>query len=810
MKNSKLFTLMAALLVLSLNTFAQNNDGSVKGGIKAGVKPVESATVNLLKAADSSVVKMTVTNKMGEFKIDHVAYGNYLISVSAVGFETAYLPKIEISKEHSAHNVNELKLVEKPKALQNVVVTSKKQFIEQKLDKTLINVDASPTNTGLNALEILEKSPGVSVDKDGNISLKGKQGVMVMMDGKPTYLSSADLANLLKNMPATQLDQIEIMTNPPAKYDAAGNAGIINIKTKKNKIQGFNGSVNLGTGYSVLFKTNNSVLLNYRTGKFNIFSNYSHNWNRGRQTLNLTRVFPDTVFEQLSKMAPNYQNHSFKIGADFYASKKTTIGVVFSGFENPGTFSNNNMTLKKDFEGNILSNTQTISKNEDKWKNQAVNFNLRHVMDSTGKELSADIDFLHYNSDNTQNFSSYFYDRSGSKNQQDEYLRGRLPSDIKIYSAKADYTHPLKGNAKIEAGVKTSYVQTDNDAQYANLVNDKWITDAGRSNHFIYKENINAAYINSSKEFTKKWSGQLGLRIENTNAKGNQVTTNEVFDRNYTQVFPTAYVGYKMNDKNQFALSYGRRIERPNYQDMNPFYYFLDKYTYQVGNPYLRPQFSHNIEINHSWNSILNTSLGYSQTKDILQEILEQIDSTSTSYVKKGNLAKQNSLSLSVSANIPVTKWWRANIYTNVYRNHFTGVVNNGPINVSGITGVGNMSNAFTFKKGWGAELSGWYRTKSVEGTLVANPMGAVNIGISKQVLKNKGSIRVNVRDLLFTQKFSGYSKYQNIDVSINNRRDSRQVNVSFIYRFGKQFNTPQRKKGGAGEEQNRVKVGNN
>ena len=810
MKKFCSYLLLLVLCFSSLNSFAQKAEGNISGLVISNGEPKELASVSLIGGSDTSVLKMGVTDKSGQFQLISVPFGTYRIVISAVGFQNTISRSFELSATQANYTIEKVDLKPAPKALQNVTVSTKKQMIEQTLDKTIINVDASPTNAGLTALEVLEKSPGISVDKDGNISLKGKAGVMVMMDGKPTYLSATDLTNLLKNMPASQLEQIEIMTNPPAKYDAAGNSGIINIRTKRSKTQGFNGSVNLGAGAGFYPKTNNSIALNYRTGKFNIFTNYSHSWNKGYQTLDLKRVFPDTLFDQVSKMNSDFQNHNYKIGADFFASKKTTFGVVFTGFENPGSMTNNNTTLKKDKSGNILSRTETLSKTNESWSNKALNINMRHVFDSTGKEITADVDYLGYNSKNQQNFSSYFFDKAGGKSQVDEFLSGKLPSDIKIYSAKVDYSQSLKGKAKLEAGVKSSYVETDNNAQYATLVNDSWETDMGRSNHFVYKENINAAYVNTSKEFNKKWSGQLGLRIENTNAKGNQVTTGEIFNRNYTQLFPTAYVGYKHNDKNQFSLSYGRRIERPDYQDMNPFFYFLDKYTYQVGNPYLRPQFSHNIELSHSWNSILNSSISYSKTNDIMQQVLEQIDSISTSFVKRSNIASQNNLSLSVSANIPVTKWWRANIYTNVFRNHFKGVVNNGPIDVSGTTGMANLSNSFTFKNGWGAELSGFYRTKSIEGTLVANDMGAVNVGFSKQILKKKGSLRLNIRDVFYTQQFSGYSKYQNIDVSIRNTRDSRVANLTFTYRFGKQQNSPQRKKGGAGDEQQRVKVGGN
>ncbi len=816
----KIFTLLAAygLTAMSFITSAQTTEGKVTGTVSSLSKPIEAATVSLLKAKDSSLVKMSLSGKTGNFEIEKLVEGKYLVSVTIVGFTKYYSEAFELNNANQLYTVKPIELVSSSKALKDVTVTAKKPFVEQKLDRTLINVDASPTNAGLTAMDVLEKSPGISVDKDGNISLKGKQGVMIMIDGKPTYLSAQDLANMLKNMPGNQLEQIEIMTNPPAKYDAAGNGGVINIKTKKNKAQGLNGNITLGGGMGRNPKTSNSLNLNYRVGKVNMFGNYSHNWNKGYQNLELIRIFRDkttneisSIFGQKAEMTPNTQRNTYKIGADYYITKKTTLGVVLNGFENPGSFLNNNVTNITDGAGNLISRTEAKNKNNDRWSSIGGNINLRHIIDTTGTEITADLDYVNYGNNSNQMFGNYFYDKAGDKKQPDEFLKGQLPSNIKIYSAKTDYTHPLKGNAKIEAGLKTSIVETDNNAQYANLVNSDWVTDAGRSNHFIYKENINAAYVNSSKEFNKKWSGQLGLRLENTNSKGNQLTTGETFKRNYTQLFPTVYVGYKMNEKNTFSLNYGKRINRPDYSDLNPFYYFLDKYTYQVGNPYLRPQFGHNIELNHSFKGFLNTGVYYNKITDIIQQLLDQVDSTHTTFVKRENIASKRSVGLQVSAGMPVTKWWRTNIYTNVFNNRFSGIVNGGNLTVDGTTFTTNISNQFTFKKGWSGEVSGFYRTGGIEGTMAMKGMGAVNVGISKQVLKNKGSVRLNVRDILGIQQFRGSTKYQNIDVSIKNRWDNRVANVSFTYRFGKaQQSTPQRKRGGTDDEQSRVKTGGN
>lgn len=809
-----------ALIFIGLASQAQTGSaGSVSGKLAASAKPVEAATISLLQAKDSAVVKAGTSDKSGSFAFDHIKNGSYLIRVDAMGFQQYYSSRFTLSNEHNSYQANAIELTATSQQLNGVVVSAKKQMVEQHLDKTVVNVDASPSNTGLSALDVLEKSPGITVDKDGNVSLKGKGGVLILVDGKPTYLSATDLANLLKNMPSTNLDQIEIMTNPPAKYDAAGNSGVINIRTKKLKTKGFNGSVTLGGGMGRNPKVNNSVNLNYRTGKVNIFGNYSYNFNKGYQTLDLVRNFRDqqtydilNVFNQHTKMTPDYQSHTFKTGIDITASKKTTLGFVVNGYLEHGSFTSDNTTHIYDPKGTLDSTTLAHNKQKDHFHNLGANFNLRHAFDTAGRELTADLDYIHYSTANDQQFQNIFYNNAGSKMHPDEFISGNLPSNINIYSAKADYTHPLKGNAKLEAGIKSSYVKTDNNAQYANLENDQWVADTIRSNHFVYTENINAAYVNLNKQLSKKWSAQLGLRVENTNSKGNQLATSQSFTRNYTQLFPTSYIGYTLNDKNQFSLSYGRRIERPDYQDMNPFYYFLDKYTYQVGNPYLKPQFSNNIELNHTFAGVLTSSIGYSRTNDIIMDVLKQVDSTKTSFQTKGNIAASTAYTASVSFNKPLTKWWRTSVYVQGNYSTFKGFINNGILDVSGASFMTNISNQFELPHNWGMELSGFFRSRSVEGTIVSLPMGMMSFAVSKQIMKKKGTIKVNFRDFANLQYFHGYSRYQNVDMQIQNHWDNRVVNLTFTYRFskGQAVQTRQRNGSASDEEQGRVKKGGN
>ncbi|BAV06346.1 Outer membrane receptor proteins, mostly Fe transport [Filimonas lacunae] len=810
------------LIALTVNTFLAGayaqSPTIVSGSVISNQAPVEAASVYLLKAKDSSIVKAAVSAKNGAFTLPVLVNGHYLLAIEALGFQKQYSAAFEM--KGAAFHMPVIELVAAGAALNGVTVTSKKPFVEQHLDKTIINVEASASNAGLSALDVLEKSPGISVDKDGNVSLKGKGGVLILVDGKPTYLSAAELANILKNMPSTNLEQIEIMPNPPAKYDAAGNSGVINIRTKKSRIVGLNGSVTIGGGMGLYPKTSNSASVNYRTGKVNVFANYSHYWNKNMQDLRLTRKFRDqdtkelvSNFDQQTKMIKNGQNHNFKVGADYAVTNKTTIGVVVNGMFNPRVNTNHNTTQISRPDGTIDSITVADNTYKNNFNSLGGNLNLRHVFDSTGRELTADIDYIQYQSEDKQTFRNTFYNNSWGKTRADEYMKGRLPSDIKIYSVKVDYTHPLPGNAKLEAGAKSSYVKTDNNALYDILNNGtgKWDADMGRSNHFLYKENINAAYVNLSKKWSDKWSSQLGVRAENTNANGNQVTTGETFDRHYTQLFPTVFVGFNPNAKNQLGLSYGRRIERPDYENMNPFYYFLDKYTYQVGNPNLRPQFSHNIELNHTWNGFLTSSVGYSRTNDIILDVLEQVDSITTSYQTKRNIASSYTFTASVSAGFPVTKWWKTNLYVQGNYRRFSGLLNNEYIAVGGPSMTANMSNQFQLSGTWSMELSGWIESRHIEGVLDMRAMGAANFAISKQILKKKGTLRLNVRDFLNVQAFRGSSKYQNVDITIYNQWDNRVVNLSFTYRFskGQGATAQQRKRGGAGDEQNRVKEEN-
>jgi iron complex outermembrane recepter protein len=389
-----------------------------------------------------------------------------------------------------------------------------------------------------------------------------------------------------------------------------------------------------------------------------------------------------------------------------------------------------------------------------------------------------------------------------------------LPSTINIYSFKTDFSHSFKNGLKFETGLKTSYVSTNSTANYYDVINNIPEVDTTKTNHFLYRENINAAYVNFNKQF-KKWSVQAGLRLENTNYSGHQLgnsytvnNNDSSFSKSYVNLFPTVYISYQANAKNQFGINYGRRIDRPAYQDLNPFLFFLDEYTYQAGNPYLQPQFSDNVELSHTYNNFLTTTLNYSYTKNYFAETFQQ--QGQATIVRNGNIGVRQNAGIAISAQIPVQKWWTAILYSNFTYNKFTGMLYGSDIDISSPTLLFNVSNQFKFSNGWSAELSGFYRSKGVEGQILLQPFGQMSSAISKQLFHDKANIKLGVRDMLHTQIVKGTIDFQQTDATFRNSRDSRQVSLSFTYRFGKTIKgiQPRRHSSSAEEESNRVKSG--
>ncbi|MDQ0967727.1 ferric enterobactin receptor [Flavobacterium sp. W4I14] len=776
-------------------------------------KNIEFATAALLK--DSVLVKTTFTEKDGLFSFDKLGYGKYLIKVSVVGSPIYQTDTLVLTANQSVINLADIKIKAGATNLKEVNISGQKAFVERKIDRTVVNVDALISNAGTTALDVLSKSPGVNVDQNGVISLKGKSGVAIFIDDKPTYLSGADLDNYLRSLPSSSLDQIELMTNPPAKYDAAGNGGVINIKTKKTKIAGFNGGINVSLNQGELSRSNNSFNFNYRKDKINVFGNLSYNLNNSFTDLDLNRKYKNddgsakSYFNQNSYFRRHGNTFNLKTGLDYYASDRTTWGVVLTGMNRISKQVNNNTSNLSNASMQLDSVIRAENIDQIKYQNAGVNLNYRHKFKQAGRELTFDADYLLYRNQTDQTYYNFSYLPSGALKYQD-ILTGNLPSNIDIYTAKADYSHPLENKWKLDAGVKTAYTKTDNIADYFNTANGKTNADYEKSNHFLYEENINAVYLNMSRE-GKRFSLQAGLRYENTVSNGHQlgnlIKPDSSFKRTYNSLFPTLYFSYKLDTagNNQLGLNYGRRIDRPYYQDLNPFFSPLDKFTYYVGNPFLKPSFTQSIELSHTYKNKITTTFGYSWVRDEVNETIEILNGTY--YSRPANVGKTRVANVSVNAEIDLTKWVKLNAYVEYAKivsktDFYTGfLVTNGSYLRA------NPNLQFKISPTWNAEVNMRYQSKLSNVQFLLGEVHEFGAAVQKK-LSAKSTLKLTANDIFRTRIYNGIiNNLANTEANWVNRQDSRSVVVSYSYRFGKAFSSPAKhESSGADAEKNRVK----
>jgi len=767
-------------------------------------RPVNGATVKLLK--DSLAIKTAVTDAKGIAQFVDVADGAYAFSVSFTG----YKPQVT-GKYLFPSTVNTATVTLQPAAtvLQEVNVRGHKPYIEQKQGKVILNVDASVTNVGTTVLEVLEKSPGVSVDRNGGISLQGKPGVLVTIDDKPTYLSAADLNNLLSSMSSSQVDQIELIANPSAKYDASGNAGIINIKTKKNRAKGFNGSFSVSAGQGVYSKTGDNLALNYRSGKFNTFFNYNVNAIGYFTNIYALRKYYDdngtliSMLEQPGYLKGDYLNNTIKTGVDYDVTPKTTIGIVFSGTAIHRTGDDIDRARWLDAAGALDSTITTHNKNDNHFKNGSISLSAAHTINAS-QDISADAAYLHYAIGSEQDFNNSLPGPGG----YDELSRGNIPTIINIESGKVDYTLRPGKNSTFQAGWKSSFSNTDNSALYQNFDDGQWVEDDTKSNHFIYKENIHALYT-SLEEKSGSLTIQAGVRYEHTgyNASqlGNAVQKDTAFSRSYGGFFPSGYISYQTDTANNFTFSAGRRIDRPPFQSLNPFYFIINKYTYETGNPYILPQYTWNITLSHQYKDLLTSSISYSVISNYFSQLFLNYNAAGILLYSQGNVGHTYIYGVSEALALSPVKWWAFNLQAVFNHKNLAGF--NGNNYSSYINQLNlNLSSQFTIAKTYTAEITGVYTTRARNDIQeLLYPTGQLSVGIAKPVMKKRATLKFSVRDIFYTSAMEGLTQFPNATEYFKETRDTRVYTLSFTYRFGKAYKTVKRGDNSASDEADRV-----
>lgn len=823
MKTIFSFTLL--LLLCLTSAFGQViTRGTVRGRVGASAgKSLEFATLMLLKAKDSTLVKGAISDVDGKYVFENVGAGNYIVTAQQIGYRKTYTAPFAIDEQHPALELPIITLADESKNLTEVKVVAQKPFIEQQVDRTVMNVENSIVASGNTALDVLEKAPGVTIDRQNDqIQLKGKSGVIVYIDGKQTYLSQQEVSNLLKNTPSDNIATIEIITNPGSKYDAAGNSGIINIRMKKNKNFGTNGTLVLGTGYgwvnnlsgarNDLPKFNTSLNLNHREGKINLFGNYSYVNRQSSQSNEINRTIPYngqvTYFNQNSFRPNQFVGHSYKAGMDYFISQKSTIGVMVNGFSNDWQSPGQNNTLISDSNHQLTSKAITQTYMRNLLNNLTGNLNYKYDW-GQGHEWTVDADFVHYGGKNRNDLNTQYYNVENVQSRPSQDVQNNMPSTINILAFKTDYALPTKNGAKWEMGLKSSYVNADNNTIYDTLQQEtrQWLPDASRSNQFKYNENINAAYLNYAGKLGKNLKVQAGLRAEHTHSIGTSVTLNQTVDRNYLNLFPTLFLSRQLDTNSVLNVSFSRRIDRPDYQNLNPFVFYLDPYTYQQGNPFLRPQYTNSVEVTHVYKNAFTTSLSYSRTTNFInQETPRQIASENITYVTPENQGNMDNLSLNLSFPIPVAKWWRMQNNINAYYQHYKTFYSGTPYDVKIVAYNLYTSQNFTLSKTVSAEVSAWYNSASQYGFYRAQPMGAFSVGVQKKVLDGKGNLKLNINDPFWLNHFSGRAVVQDINFQVASRWESRRFMLTFTYRFGNQNVKSARQRNSAtSAEQNRV-----
>lgn len=804
------------ILAIQMLSIMKSNGQQVAGVLKdESGNPVSNATVALVKASDSSIVKLGVSNQSGNYILVGIKQGTYRIKGTHVGFKPIFSTSFSVTAEDI--KVPDLSMIKLSGDLKNVVVTAQKPIIEVKADKTIVNVEGTINSVGQDAMELLRKSPGVTVDKDDNLALSGKNGVQVYIDGRQTPLSGQDLANYLRSLQSSQIESIEIITNPSAKYDAAGNAGIINIRLKKNKSFGTNGSVNGGWNIGTYAKYNAGFALNYRNKGVNIFGNYNYNKGLNENTISIYRTVLDTLFDQKGTTRFDNQTHNFKAGADFFLDKKNTVGVMINGtYSSPSisTFSRTPISYIPTGEVNRI----LVANNTSSFKRDNINFNLNYsYQEAAGKSLVVNADHGTFDINSDQYQPNYYFDPSGQTVLSNVVYQMIAPTTININSAKADYEQNL-GKGKLGVGAKTSFVKTDNDFQRYNVLSNGKDLDRERSNRFRYTENINAGYVNYNRAF-KGFMIQAGLRVENTTSDGESngqkgsgsgyVNYDSSFHRSYTDVFPSGAITFNKNPKSQFGITYSRRIDRPNYQDLNPFEFKLDEYTFMKGNINLRPQYTNSFGFTHTYKYRLTTALNYSHVKDLFTQLVDTSEG-SKAFLSKKNLATQDVVSLNVS--YPFTyKTYTVFGNMNSFYSHYKADFGSGRIINLNVTAVNLfIQNSLKFKKTWTAELTGFYNSPQVyQGTFKAKALWSIDAGLQKAIFKGKGNLKAAVSDIFHTLKFDAESDFAGQVTKPLARWESRQFKLNFTYRFGSnQVKAARQRATGSEDENKRVQSG--
>lgn len=793
--------LLSFALLFSITLSSQIIKGKV---IDDNGAPVIFAAVTLNNPKDSSLVKATITADYGNFEFDGILPGNYNLKISSIGYAN-YSNPINFNGEQL--DLGTIYINSQAQNLEEVTVVSDKPMVQVLADKTVFNVENTINATGTSAFELLRKAPGVIVDNSGGFIVEGKTGVQIFIDGKLSVLQGEDLTNYLESLQATDIEAVEIITQPSSKYDAAGNAGIINIQLKKDKSLGTNGTFTSSLTVGDFARTNSSVNFNNREKKGNFYGTYSNRFGKSTGFIDLLRSQFGTQFDSRSTSIYDRNTNNIKLGYDYYLNSKHTLGVIVNGNFNNG-FTNSTTRTPIREVGTIENDSILVAMNQRQNTSYNINANLNYkYADTLGRSVNVDLDYGRYNSERDALQPNTYFNPDESQVLSERITFQDTPIDINIATIKGDYEQNfLKG--KLGLGLKLSYINTDNTFDFFNQINGQNILDVDQSNQFEYQENINAAYVNFNRKWGK-WNLQFGLRIENTDSDGiltsQQENEDDRVQRNYTDYFPSGGLTYQMNRKNQFALTYSRRIQRPNYQSLNPFEYQLDELSFSKGNPFLQPQYTNNVKLSHTYNYRLTTSISYSYVTDFFAQVTIA-DSETTNFLTTLNVANQEVFNLGISYPKKIYEWWNLYFSLNAYISDFKATSDEFlPVRQETLSLY--AQNTFKLSKTLRMEISGWYSSPSIwGGTYQTQSLGSLNLALQKKLFDNRFTARLSFNDILFTVPWNGTTQFGDLFIDGRGGSDSRQVAFGLTYDFGRnEIKKARKRKTGLTDENDRI-----
>lgn len=761
-------------------------------------QPLPFATVLLRQVGDTTKVQGEVAKADGRYVFATVAPGHYRVTVLMLGYRPHRSAAFEVAATGAGVQLPLIQLAPAAQQLKGVEVVGQKPLLEMQPGKMVLNVADSPIAAGATAIELLQKVPGLVVMSD-RISLAGREGLTILLDGRTTHYT--DVVSVLKDFPGSNIERIEVLTRPGAAYDAAGSAGIINIVLKKTADLGTNGSATLTAGYGRFGKGGAALDLNHRTrAGLNLFGNYGFNHRETFEELNTDRVVgegPRAVAYTQRSYQPRTSNvHTLRAGADMALTRRQTLGALLTGYTaRTDVAAENSIDVRAN--GQLLQTT-TRNAMQRRTDTYAGNLNYRLALDSAGRELLLDADYSDYRSGNDSRLANVADGRPAAQ------LRFDQQTAIQLRSAKADYHHPL-GTAKLDVGAKFSAAAIDSRLDFGRLALGEWLPEPGRSDHFRYDEQISAAYLSLDKQ----WGGvrvQAGLRGEQTHSAATSVALGRAVNRDYFQLFPSVSVDKDLTKKLGLSLGYGRRIDRPSYQDLNPSIVYLDPYSQQRGNPFLKPQLTHACSAALTYQKQPVLLLAYDRTTDAISLATAQQDSVV--YSTTTNLGRLDHYSATL--NFPVSLGQRVSGYggTNVFYNHYQGQYLNGEYRSGKLSAIVYLQSTVRLPQGVRLEVSGFFHSAGLNGLVAFRPFGSATLGLQKALWKDQLQVRLVASDVLFTNKQHGTVRYQDLDVRFFTQNESRQVRLSLSYKFGNQKLAAARKRATSlDNERGRVKT---